>query len=135
MLSHIHLGVTDFARAHAFYAQLLPMLGWKPRFADESRPWAGWQPPDQPRPLFLIGVPFDGQGASPGNGQMIALLAPSRVAVERFHVTALALGATCEGAPGLRPEYHADYYGAYLRDPDGNKLCVCHHDGAETASP
>lgn len=135
MLSHIHLGVTDFARAHAFYTQLLPMLGWKPRFVDGSRPWAGWQPAEQARPLLLIGVPYDGQVASPGNGQMVALLAPSRAAVDRFHATALALGATCEGAPGLRPEYHADYYGAYLRDPDGNKLCVCHHEGAEAASP
>lgn len=135
MLSHIHLGVRDFVRSYGFYTQLLPILGWKHRFMDETRPWAGWQPPDQARPLFLIGVPFNGEAASPGNGQMIALLAPSRAAVDRFHATALGLGASCDGAPGLRPQYHADYYGAYLRDPDGNKLCVCHHDGGETASP
>jgi lactoylglutathione lyase len=44
------------------------------------------------------------------------------------HAIALASGGSCEGAPGLRPEYHAHYYGAYFRDPDGNKLAVaCHH--------
>lgn len=84
--------------------------------------------------LFLIGVPYDGQAASPGNGQMVALLAPSRAAVDRFHATAVGLGATGDGAPGLRLEYHTDYYGAYLRDPDGNKLCVRHHAGEGTAS-
>ena len=135
MLSHIHLGVRNFTQAFNFYAQLLPILDWKLRFKDESRPWAGWQPAEQPRPLFLIGVPYDGQAASPGNGQMVALLAPARGAVDRFHAMALALGATCEGGPGLRPEYHADYYGTYLRDLDGNKLCVCHHEGAGGDSP
>ena len=60
---------------------------------------------------------------------MVALLAPSRAAVERAHAAALAHGATCEGRPGLRPEYHPHYYGAYVRDPEGNKLCVCcHHE-------
>ena len=75
----------------------------------------------------MIAHPFDGGPASAGNGQMVALLAPSRAAVGRCHALALAHGGSCEGAPGLRPEYHADYYGAYFRDPDGNKLCVCRH--------
>jgi len=47
--------------------------------------------------------------------------------VDRAHATALAQGGACEGPPGLRPHYHADYYGAYFRDPEGNKLCVCCH--------
>lgn len=55
---------------------------------------------------------------------MFALLAPSREAVRAAYASALAHGGTCEGPPGLRPQYHADYYGAYFRDPDGNKLCV-----------
>jgi catechol 2,3-dioxygenase-like lactoylglutathione lyase family enzyme len=85
---------------------------------------------DEPRPRrgrCLIGRPFDRQPASPGNGQMIALLAPDRAAVDHCHEAALARGGRSEGAPGLRPHYHADYYGAYFRDPDGNKLCVCCH--------
>jgi predicted lactoylglutathione lyase len=59
---------------------------------------------------------------------MVAFLADSRQQVDQVHALALASGGTCEGKPGLRPEYHADYYGAYFRDPDGNKLCIaCHH--------
>jgi catechol 2,3-dioxygenase-like lactoylglutathione lyase family enzyme len=61
---------------------------------------------------------------------MTALLAPSRAAVEAAHAAALANGGRCEGAPGLRPHYHPNYYGAYFRDPDGNKIGVCCHDPA-----
>ena len=127
MLSHVHVGARDFERAFAFYAAILPILGWKPRFREDGRDWAGWQPEGLDRPLFLVGRPFDGNPAEPGNGQMVALLAPSRAAVETFHAAALAAGGSCEGPPGLRPEYHADYFGAYVRDPEGNKLCVCCH--------
>jgi len=129
MLSHIHIGTRDFARSYAFYNAVLPLLGWRPRFLDQSRPWAGWQPGAAVRPLLLVGVPINGLPADPGNGQMTALLASSRGAVDLFHATALAHGGICDGAPGLRPEYHAKYYGAYIRDPAGNKLCACHHDG------
>jgi predicted lactoylglutathione lyase len=80
------------------------------------------------RPLFIIGAPYDGNSASVGNGQMIALLAPTRAAVDGAYALALENGGSCEGAPGLRLEYHPDYYGAYFRDTDGNKLCVCCHD-------
>ncbi len=58
---------------------------------------------------------------------MVALLAASRQIVDRAHAYALAQGGADEGAPGLRPQYHPNYYGAYFRDPDGNKICVvCH---------
>jgi catechol 2,3-dioxygenase-like lactoylglutathione lyase family enzyme len=127
MLSHVYVGVDDFERAVAFYSAVLPGLGWSPKFVDDSRPWAGWRPNDGERPLFLVGRPYDQQPASPGNGQMVALLAPSRSAVDAFHAMALAHGGLCDGPPGLRPEYHPAYYGAYVRDPDGNKLCACCH--------
>ena len=55
---------------------------------------------------------------------MVAFLAESRVVVDTVYASAMAFGGSSEGAPGLRPEYHAHYYGAYFRDPDGNKLCV-----------
>ena len=58
---------------------------------------------------------------------MAALLADSRSLVDRAHAIALAHGGHCDGPPGLRPEYHENYYGAYFRDPDGNKLCVACH--------
>jgi catechol 2,3-dioxygenase-like lactoylglutathione lyase family enzyme len=127
MFSHVFIGVTDFDRALAFYEPLMRALGIEQRFCDASRPWAGWQSPGEVRPLFLIGTPYDGQSHEPGNGQMVALLARDRHVVRQAYETALACGGKSEGAPGLRPEYHADYYGAYFRDPDGNKLCVACH--------
>jgi catechol 2,3-dioxygenase-like lactoylglutathione lyase family enzyme len=127
MLSHIFLGTDDFERALAFYSAVLPPLGWSLKFVEAERPCAGWKPADANRPLFLVGAPYDGNAATAGNGQMVALLAATRDQVDGFYALALAHGAFGEGAPGLRPEYHADYYGAYVRDPDGNKLCVCCH--------
>lgn len=128
MLSHVHIGVTDFDRALAFYAACLAELGCIAKFVERDVPWAGFMRPGAPRPLLLIGRPFDGGPASVGNGQMVAVLAPDRDAVDRFHATALRLGAADEGGPGLRTAYHPDYYGAYVRDPDGNKLCACCHE-------
>jgi catechol 2,3-dioxygenase-like lactoylglutathione lyase family enzyme len=127
MFSHIFIGVGDFDRALAFYNPLMSALGIEPRFCDRDRPWAGWQPSPGPRPLLLIGTPYDRQGHAPGNGQMVAFLADTRARVDQAHAVALAHGGRCEGPPGLRPEYHAHYYGAYFRDPDGNKLAVACH--------
>jgi lactoylglutathione lyase len=127
VFSHIFVGVSDFERALAFYQPLMTVLGIQARFCDAGRPWAGWQSNPDPRPLFLIGKPYDRGAHHAGNGQMVALLAVSRALVREAYATALANGGTAEGAPGLRPEYHEHYYGAYFRDPDGNKLCVvCH---------
>jgi catechol 2,3-dioxygenase-like lactoylglutathione lyase family enzyme len=130
MLSHVYLGVNDFTRAFDFYSMLMETLGMKLRFRDDAKPRAGWQSPDAPRPLFLVGTPFDGQAAAPGNGQMAALMAADRATVDRAHAAALAQGSTCEGPPSLRPHYQPDYHGAYFRDPEGNKLCVCCHTPA-----
>lgn len=127
MFSHIFVGVSDFERALAFYNPLMSALGIAARFCDPNRPWAGWQSHPGPRPLFLIGKPFDQRPHERGNGQMVAFLAESRAVVTSAYEVALANGGTSEGVPGLRPEYHEHYYGAYFRDPDGNKLCVvCH---------
>jgi catechol 2,3-dioxygenase-like lactoylglutathione lyase family enzyme len=126
MFSHVFVGVTDFDRALAFYEPLMRCLELEARFCERERPWAGWQTPGGPRPLFLIGRPYDGVH-EPGNGQMVAFQAGTRAMVDAAHALALAHGGRDEGAPGLRPGYHANYYGAYFRDPDGNKLCVvCH---------
>ena len=126
MISHVHIGIGDFDRAFAFYAAVLPVLGLELKFSEPDTGWAGWMMPGVARPLFLIGLPFERGPASPGNGQMVALLASDRAMVDRCHAVALDHGAQSEGAPGPRPHYHADYYGAYFRDPDGNKLCVFH---------
>ena len=105
-------------------------LGFTLKFSEPENLWAGWMNPSAERPLFLIGRPYDGSSAAPGNGQMIALLAPSRDAVDRCYARAMANGAQNEGEPGLRPHHHPNYCGAYFRDPDGSKLCVCCHGPA-----
>jgi catechol 2,3-dioxygenase-like lactoylglutathione lyase family enzyme len=128
MLSHVFIGITDFRRAFDFYSDVMLALGLDLKFADPTVPWAGWKQPSADRPLLLIGHAFNGEPAAPGNGQMIALLAGNRFIVDHSHAVALAAGGTCEGPPGLRPHYHEHYYGAYFRDPDGNKICVCCHE-------
>lgn len=128
MYSHVMLGVGDFERAMRFYEPLMAALGQAPRFVERDRPWAGWQSSPGPRPLFLIGRPYDGGPPAPGNGPMVAFLAATREQVRTVYAIALAHGGCCEGPPGLRLHYHAHYYGAYVRDPDGNKLCVACHE-------
>ena len=77
---------------------------------------------------FWVVRPYDKGTASPGNGVTVAFDAASRQAVDAFYAAAIAAGGIDAGAPGLRTHYHPDYYGAYVRDLDGNKICaVCHH--------
>jgi catechol 2,3-dioxygenase-like lactoylglutathione lyase family enzyme len=128
MLSHVYVGINNFEPALAFYTAVMAELGNRLRFSDAEKPWAAWQPAEGARPLFVIGKPYDGEPAGCGNGQMTALMAPSRDVVDRVHALALEHGGSCEGPPGLRPQYHANYYGAYFRDPEGNKLSVVCHD-------
>ncbi len=135
MLSHVYIGINDFPRAFAFYSDVLKALGLTLKFSDPDKRWAGWMQAGVARPLFLIGRPYNGEAAAAGNGQMVALLAPNRDAVDRCYRIAITNGGIDEGAPGLRPWYHANYYGAYFRDPDGNKLCVCCHDPVTGARP
>lgn len=127
MFSHICIGTQDFERSLAFYRPLMALLGQPERFCDAEGGMAGWQSAPGPRPLLVLCRPFEGAHA-PGNGQMVALLAPTRAQVDQAHALALAHGGRCEGAPGLRPHYHPHYYGTYFRDPDGNKLCVACHE-------
>jgi lactoylglutathione lyase len=134
VFSHIFTAVTDFERALSFYEAVLAELGIRQRFVDRSRPWAAWQSSPEPRPLFLIGTPYDRNMHQPGNGQMVAFLAANRSEVDSAYRTALARGGLDEGAPGLRPEYHANYYGAYFRDPDGNKICIACHAAPASAA-
>ncbi|WP_439598176.1 VOC family protein [Falsiroseomonas sp.] len=125
MFSHATLGTNDFARARAFYDALLGPLGLTRFHTAEGE--AGYAANPESSPQFWLMRPIDGRPASPGNGVTLAFEAPDRATVRAFHATGLAQGGREEGAPGLRPHYHPDFYGAYLRDPDGNKLCcVCH---------
>ncbi len=132
MFSHIFTSVSDFGKAFTFYSALMEALDIELRWCDASRPWAGWHSQGKTRPYFVICKPFDGYPHEPGNGQMLAFMAESREMVRRGYLAALANGGLDEGEPGPRPEYHEFYYGAYFRDPDGNKLCVSCHEPEES---
>ena len=128
MLNHLTVGCSELGRAAAFYDAVLRPLGLRRREVepDGGPPAACWVSPDQPFPRFYVSVPFDGRPATVGNGSMIAFVAPSREAVDAAHAAGLSAGGADEGPPGPRPQYSPTYYGAYLRDPDGNKLHVVH---------
>lgn len=127
MLDYVTIGTNAFQDAVVFYDAVLGALGFKQLWKADG--FAGYGPPDgQPR-IFVM-RPFDGKPASVGNGMMIALAAPSRAAVRAFHSAALASGGGSEGEAGVREQYAPDFYVAYIRDRDGNKLAaVCHSTG------
>jgi catechol 2,3-dioxygenase-like lactoylglutathione lyase family enzyme len=117
MLSHVSLGTSDAARAAAFYDPVLAVLGIR-RLGERD----GSLDYGTSTMFFSLEKPTDGRPASVGNGVHIAFMAEGRAMVDEFYRTALANGGSDAGAPGLRPEYDAHYYGAFVRDPDGNKL-------------
>jgi hypothetical protein len=115
------------AKAMRFYDAVLAPLGLfrkathRTAIAYGPEDFSGLNPP------FWVLKPYDRNGASPGNGVTVAFAVPARAAVDAFHAAALAAGGTDQGAPGIREHYHPDYYGAYVRDLEGNKICaVCH---------
>ena len=124
-ISHITLGTNDTARAGAFYDAVLGTLGIARLAKPPGKPPAYAK--DGGMPTIYLYPPEDGRPATWGNGTHVAFVAPSRDAVHRFHTAALAHGGMSEGAPGPRPHFGANYYAAYVRDPDGNKLqAVCY---------
>lgn len=129
MIDHVSLAVSDIARARAFYDAVLGALGYGRvmDFEHGGKSYAGYGPAR--KPAFWI---YGGYGAvTPGTGAHLGLLAADRASVDAFHREALARGACDEGRPGLRPEYHANYYAAFIFDGDGHKLeAVCHSPGA-----
>jgi catechol 2,3-dioxygenase-like lactoylglutathione lyase family enzyme len=125
MISHVTVGTSDLSRAIAFYDAIFIPLGIHRFWTAANGQTAGWQR-DEGSGRFYVTAPFNGQAPAPGNGWMCAFAAPNREAVDIAHAAGLAHGGRDEGAPGLRPQYAPDYYGAYLRDPDGNKLHVVH---------
>jgi len=131
MFSHVTLGTADAAKAIPFYDAVLGILGHTRFYGDPEMGFAAWgeEAGDQ---IWLL-PPFDDQPATVGNGTHIAFLAQTRQAVRDAHTAAMEHGGADEGAPGPRPHYHANYYGAYFRDPDGNKLQVVCHLPAEQA--
>jgi catechol 2,3-dioxygenase-like lactoylglutathione lyase family enzyme len=124
MFSHVTVGSNDVTKAKAFYDGVGKALGLA-RLADY--PEAAGYGPAGGRPQLWIVTPLDRNKASVGNGVTIGLDAADRPSVDAAYKAGMSAGGKDEGAPGLRKHYHPNYYGAYLRDPDGNKVCVvCH---------
>ncbi|CAN5131731.1 VOC family protein [soil metagenome] len=116
MIDHTSITVSDHARSTAFYTQALAAIGYQPlmEFGDA----AGFGEP--PKPDFWI-------VAGPPAPVHVAFRVRTRAEVHAFHAAALAAGGTDNGAPGLRPHYHATYYAAFVIDPDGHNIeAVCH---------
>lgn len=120
MLSHVTIGTNDLTRAIRFYDAALAPLGLQ-RGESPWPTWAMWRKPGVYYPMLWVGQPFDQAPALCGNGWMAAFLAETKAAVDAAYAAALANGGTDEGAPGDRP-WRPGYYGAYVRDPDGNKV-------------
>jgi catechol 2,3-dioxygenase-like lactoylglutathione lyase family enzyme len=130
MFTYVCHGTADFPRAKQFYDAVMATLGHA-RCVTEGEPaweeWVGWgiySDEGRVQEALWVCKPFDGQPPSAGNGTMVALRAASWSQVRSFHAAALANGGTSEGEPGLRVNYNPDFYAAYVRDPDGNKLAV-----------
>ncbi len=126
MIDHLGIEVADYALSRAFYESVLATLGYGvamevTREMSGGYEGCGFGPPG--RPHFWIGK---GSG-EPGRCTHVAFTAKDRAQVDAFHAAALAAGARDNGAPGLRPHYHPNYYGAFAIDPDGNNIeAVCH---------
>ena len=129
MLSHVTIGSNDLPRAVKFYDALLATLGIIRYETDLEHGLAGYAFAPATTPQFWLLRPINGAPASVGNGVTVAFEAPNRRIVDAFHAAGLKAGAIDEGAPGVRPHYHPHYYGAYLRDVEGHKICcACHKE-------
>jgi len=126
-IDHVSVGVTNIKRSKAFYDAVLAPLGMTPVMPVEINGQLVGVGYGEKSPSFWIQLPINGQAASMGNGVHIAFTAATREAVDAFFLAALDQGGVEDGRPGLRTECHPDYYGAFVRDPDGNKIEACSH--------
>jgi len=123
MFSHVTLGTNNWKQVKPFWNAVASTLNLPLLFSFDGGAAYGEMTGQK---VFIV-PPFDGKTASNGNGTHIAFAAKDRAMVDAFYTAALENGGSDEGKPGLRPQYHPNYYGAYVRDPDGNKLqAVCH---------
>ncbi len=117
MIGYVTLGTNKIEQAAHFYDELLAMLGAKRAMQNER--FIAWGTSPE-APMVCIIKPFNGEPATPGNGNMTALYVADKAQIDKLHAKALALGGSDEGAPGDRGE---GFYAGYFRDLDGNKLC------------
>jgi len=130
MFTYVCLGTNNLPKAIAFYDTVLATLGLQrcdvgaESGFEDMVGWGTYADDGRQELALWVCTPFNGAPASTGNGTMVALKAASWKEVNDFHAAALTKGGSSEGAPGLRPQYNEDFYAAYVRDPDGNKLAV-----------
>ncbi len=119
MFSHVYFGANDIAKSKAFYDAAMGALGYE----SHPTPGGGVVYPTASGAL-LIAPPRNGEPATAGNGHTLGFSAKSYAEVDAFHAGGIAAGGTDEGAPGFRANSPGNQYGAYLLDPDGNKICA-----------
>lgn len=119
MIGYATIGTNDLERATKFYDAVLAPLGGKRTFANGDR--MQFYGSSTTPGMIAVSKPYDEQPATAGNGTMFGLPAASKADVDAAYAAAIAAGGVCDGAPGQRMP---TFYGAYFRDPDGNKVCV-----------
>ena len=122
MLSHVMVGSSDLDRSKHFYDAVLGTLGVAPGFVDRHRIF--WR---SPAGVFGVSLPINGQAQTVGNGSTVGFACSSPEQVRAWHTAGIEAGGTsCEDPPGIREGAVGKLYLAYLRDPDGNKICAMH---------
>lgn len=124
MIGYVTIGALNSEQSGKFYDAVLGAIGYARAFADGG--WIGYGPKGSDEHSVFVCPPFDGKPATFGNGTMIAFTAKTQDAVKAAHAAGLAHGGKDEGVPGYRPPDKQSWYGAYLRDPTGNKIAVFH---------
>jgi catechol 2,3-dioxygenase-like lactoylglutathione lyase family enzyme len=122
MFTHAFLGSNDLERSRKFYDATMQELGYQ----NVVPPEAGMLVYAGPQGTLVVGKPLDGGQATVSNGATLGLAAQDDETVARWHEAGKANGGTCDGEPGPRERAPNNSVGAYLRDPDGNKICAYH---------
>jgi catechol 2,3-dioxygenase-like lactoylglutathione lyase family enzyme len=122
MIGYVTIGALDSEKSGKFYDAVLGAIGHARAFADGG--WIGYGSKGSDTHDVFLCPPFDKKPATSGNGMMIAFKAGAKDQVDAAHKAGLAAGGSNEGAPGFRPPEKQSWYGAYLRDPTGNKIAV-----------
>jgi catechol 2,3-dioxygenase-like lactoylglutathione lyase family enzyme len=122
MIGYVTIGASDSETSGKFYDAVLGAVGAERKFADGG--WIGYGPKGSDSHSVYVCPPHDKKPASAGNGSMLAFAAKTKDDVRTAYEAGLKAGGKDEGAPGPRPADSTSFFGAYLRDPTGNKICV-----------
>jgi catechol 2,3-dioxygenase-like lactoylglutathione lyase family enzyme len=122
MIGYVTIGTNDGEKSGKFYDAMFGAFGIERKFSDGG--WIGYGPKGEDKHSVYVCPPFDGKPATGGNGSMVAFKANTKAEVDAAYKAGLANGGKDEGAPGFRPPEKETWYGAYLRDPTGNKIAV-----------